>query len=318
MQIKSNLIRALGKREKLFSDPETNCFRILNGEGDGVPGLVIDWYGGYILIQYYNPLLREVTGDLIRAIADTATRFPAPPRGILLKNRLKPAGTRDISAAMKSVVIEGSEPPEGYTVRQNGILAGVDLMRGQSSGIFLDMREIRERLVRYYNPADSMLNLFSYTALFSVHAVMHGVTGAVNVDLSKAVLERAKANYRLNGLRVDERDFVYGDSLDWIRRFRKKGKSFTIAVFDPPTFSRNRRRTFSSKKNYRDSLVMLSDIVDKGHVFTSVNSYSISREEYMLYHPVDWRLEFFANESADFTHSGQPYLKAGLWKIKNS
>ena len=316
MQIESHLIRALGKREKLFGDPETNCFRILNGEGDGIPGLVIDWYGEYILIQYYHPLLSDLTGEIIRAIA--GTRFPAPPRGILLKSRVKPADTRDISAAMKSVVIEGSEPPEGYAVRQNGVLAGVDLMRGQSTGIFLDMREIRERLVRYYNPAGIMLNLFSYTALFSVHAVAHGVMGAVNVDLSKAVLERAKANYRLNGLRVDERDFVYGDSLDWIRRFRKKGKTFSIAVFDPPTFSRNRRRTFSSKKNYRDSLAMLSDLVAGGYALTSVNSYSISREEYLSYHPAEWRLEFFANESADFTHTGNPYLKAGLWKIKNS
>jgi 23S rRNA (cytosine1962-C5)-methyltransferase len=318
MQIEPNLIRALGKREKLFGDTETNCFRILNGEGDGVPGLVIDWYGEYILIQYYDQRLRDSTGDIIRAVTGAADRFPAPPRGILLKNRVKSADTRDISAAMKSVILEGSEPPEGYSVRQNGILAGVDLMRGQSTGIFLDMREIRDRLVRYYTHGDIMLNLFSYTALFSVHALMHGITGAVNVDLSKAVLERARANYRRNGLRVDERDFVYGDSLDWIRRFRKKERTFTVAVFDPPTFSRNRRRTFSSKKNYQDSLAMLSDIVKGGHVFTSVNSYSISREEYMSYHPAEWRLEFFANESADFAHSGNPYLKAGLWKIKNS
>jgi len=318
MQIETHLIRALGKREKLFGDPETNCFRIFNGEGDGIPGLVIDWYGGYILIQYYDRRLQDKTGDIILAIAGAAARFPAPPMGVLLKNRLKSADTRDISAGMKSVVVEGSEPPAGYAVRQNGILAGVDLMRGQSTGIFLDMREIREGLVRYYSPADIMLNLFSYTALFSVHAIAHGVTGAVNVDLSKAVLERARANYRLNGLRVDERDFVYGDSLDWIRRFRKKGKIFTMAVFDPPTFSRNRRRTFSSKKNYRDSLVMLSDIVEGGRVLTSVNSYSISREEYLSYHPAGWRLEFFANESSDFTYTGNPYLKAGLWKIKNS
>ena len=63
---------------------------------------------------------------------------------------------------------------------------------------------------------------------------------------------------------------------------------------------------------------MLSDMAGGGYALTSVNSYSISREEYLSYHPVEWRLEFFANESTDFTHSGNPYLKAGLWKIKNS
>ena len=100
-----------------------------------------------------------------------------------------------------------------------------------------------------------MLNLFSYTALFSVHAVRRGITGAVNVDLSRAVLERAKVNYGLNGLRIDERDFIYGDSLEWIRRFRKKGRTFSFVIFDPPTFSRNRQRSFSSRRDYAASPV---------------------------------------------------------------
>ncbi len=318
MQIESLLAKAIRKREKLFADTATNCYRLFNGDGDGVPGLTIDRYGDYILMQYFDERLASATGDILASITRVIPLLPARPLGILLKKRLKPDDTRDIASAMKSVVLEGSEPPDGYSVSQNGILASVDLVGGQSTGIFLDMREVRDRLAGYYRSSDSMLNLFSYTGLFSVHAVRNGITGAVNVDLSRGVLERAKKNYRLNGLKVDERDFIYGDSLEWIRRFAKKRKIFTLVIFDPPTFSRNRRRTFSTKKNFQGSLDLVNGLVEEGFVLTSVNSYSISREEYLSFHPEGWKLEFIANESSDFTHGGNPYLKAGLWRIKNS
>ncbi|HOT43894.1 MAG TPA: class I SAM-dependent methyltransferase [Spirochaetota bacterium] len=318
MQIESLLTKAVRKRETLLADAATNCCRLFNGAGDGVPGLTIDRYGDYILMQYFDEGLAPATGDILAAITRVIPLLPERPLGILLKKRLKPDDTRDIASAMKSVVLEGAEPPGGYCVRQNGILAAVDLVGGQSTGIFLDMREVRDRLAGYYRSSDTMLNLFSYTGLFSVHAVRNGITGAVNVDLSKGVLERAKENYRLNGLKVDERDFIYGDSLEWTRRFTKKGKNFTLVIFDPPTFSRNRRRTFSTKKNFQGSLDLLNGLVEDGFVLTSVNSYSITRDEYLSFHPKGWELEFIANESSDFTHGGNPYLKAGLWRIKNS
>ncbi len=318
MQIESLLRKALQKREKLYNDPATNCYRLCNGDGDGVPGLTLDWYDGYILVQYFDARLGSVTGDILKSVKSIAPLLPARPRGILLKNRLRPESARDIASAMKSTVLDGAEPPGGFSVRQNGILAEVDLVGGQSTGLFLDMREVRDRLSGYYRNSDIMLNLFSYTALFSVHAISHGIIGAVNVDLSRGVLERAKANYRLNRLKVDERDFIYGDSLEWIRRFKRKEKKFSLVIFDPPTFSRNRRRTFSSRKNFRESLDLIDGLCDGGHVLTSVNSYSIPREEYLSFHPRGWQLEFIANESSDFTHGGDPYLKAGLWKIKNS
>ncbi|MBN2160735.1 MAG: class I SAM-dependent rRNA methyltransferase [Spirochaetes bacterium] len=301
-----------------MKDPDTNCFRLFNGDGDGIPGLIIDWYGEYMLIQYFSRDLYSATDEIALAIERSADLLPARPLGLLLKKRLKPSDDRDISAAMKSSLIEGSWPPGNCQVRQNGVLAAVDLVGGQSTGIFLDMREVRERLTGYYRPSDIMLNLFSYTALFSVHAIKHGVAGAVNVDLSKGVLGRAKANYALNGLKIDDRDFIYGDSIEWLRRFNRQGKSFSFVIFDPPTFSRNRRRTFSLKRNYRESLGLVNGLVTEGYVLTSVNSYSVSREQYLSFHPDGWRLEFLASESSDFATAAKPYLKVGLWAIKNS
>jgi 23S rRNA (cytosine1962-C5)-methyltransferase len=318
MRYQSILQEAFRKREKLYDDSATNCFRLFNGDGDGVPGLTMDWYGEYLLVQYFHPGLAGRTDDLLRCIGGSINLLPAPPRGILLKNRNRQPGVPDIAAAMRSSVIEGSAPPGGYSVRQNGVLAAVDLVGGQSTGVFLDMREVRDRLKGFYRPGGVMLNLFCYTALFSVHAVVNGMQSAVNVDLSRGVLARARTNYGLNGLRVDERDFIFGDSLDWMRRFRKKDSIFSLVIFDPPTFSRNRKRTFSTKKNYRDSLALAEGLAGGGLVLSSVNSYSVTQEEYISYHPAGWNIEFFANESSDFAVAGTPYLKVGLWKIKNS
>jgi len=315
MDLAPLLSDAFKKRQALFGDPASTCFRLFNGAGDGLDGLAIDWYDGYLLVQYFKPAVGGMTDDLARGIDAAGAFLPGALSCILLKNRMKQEDAADISATRTSSLVSVSEPPEGHTVTQNGVRAAVDLVRGQSTGIFLDMREVRDRLTPYYAPDDTMLNLFSYTALFSVHAARCGITGAVNVDLSRAVLERAKTNYGLNGIRVDERDFVYGDSLEWARRFRKKGRTFSFVIFDPPTFSRNRQRSFSSRRDYAASLALLADLAPGGHALTSVNSFSISAGEYRSFHPASWRLEFFANESSDFTRAADAYLKVGLWKI---
>jgi 23S rRNA (cytosine1962-C5)-methyltransferase len=318
MQIRTILAQAFEKREGLFTDADSNCLRLFNGEGDGIPGLYIDLYGEFILIQYSSPRPDRETADILKSLDVLSDSLPVRVRGVLMKQKARPAEPGNIAASRKSALLHGSFPPERLVVRQNGVSAIVDLIRGQNTGMFLDMREVRDRLAPCYRGSDIMLNLFSYTALFSVHAIKHGITGAVNVDLSKKVLGWAKANYSLNGIDIDDRDFVRGDSLEWIRRFNRKERRFSFIIFDPPTFSRNRKRTFSSLKNFRNSLALLDRLVDDGRVFTSINSFSISPAQYMSFHPPHWRLEFYANESSDFTHTGEPYLKAGLWEVKRS
>ena len=217
----------------------------------------------------------------------------------------------------KSRIIEGEYDPNGVVVLQNGVKARVDLITGQNTGIFLDMREIREELSSFYKSESikRALNLFSYTAIFSVHALKNGADSAINIDLSKNVLNRAKINYQLNDLRVDERDFIYGDAVDWIKRLNKRDERFDFILFDPPTFARNKRGNFSVKKNYFDSLESIKSLAKDRFILTSVNSYSVTEEEYRSFHPSEWKLLMLRNESSDFVYKGNPYLKAGLWKI---
>ncbi len=316
MHLESLLTRAFEKRKDLFARADTNCFRLFNGEGDGLPGLAIDLYGEYILVQYFLTDASEYSDHIAKFFKPGGAFLPVQIKGILLKNRAKTSKTRNIGVDRESVLIEGSFPPTEYAVRQSGIVAAVDLVRSQNTGVFLDMREVRESLAGHYEKNDIMLNLFCYTALFSIHALKNGISGAINVDLSKGVLRRAKENYRLNGFPIDERDFLYGDSRDWIRIFRKKSRKFSFIVFDPPTFSRNRLGNFSSSRNYQGYLSLLEPLVEGGRALTAVNSYSISVDQYKSFHPSGWKLEMLWHESFDFPNKGNPYLKVGLWEVK--
>lgn len=305
---------AVEKRSMLFEDPETDCFRIFNTSGDGVNGLTADYYAGYILLQYFNV---DAKGAISRILPSLIKSMPVPVKGVLSKNRMTPSKGEIPDDNWRSVILDGDYPPEGIIVLQNGVRARVDLVNGQNTGIFLDMREIRDKLHKFYKSEsiNRMLNLFSYTALFSVHGLKNGVRNAVNIDLSRGVLTRAKVNYELNGLKVDQRDFIYGDAIDWTKQLSKKGVTFDFAVFDPPTFARNKKKNFSVKKDYSDSLQRVELLIDEGFILTSINSYTVTEQEFRSYHPDRWELLMFGNESSDFVYSGSPYLKVGLWKI---
>jgi len=307
---------AFTKRLVLFGDPETDCFRIFNSSGDGIDGLTLDWYNGYILVQYYRSGVQWGIDHIVARTVSCAGLLPQPVKGILVKNRM-PVHDPEGKEKWKSLTAHGTYPEGGTVVRQNGILMAADLVNGQNTGIFLDMRDIRTELAGFYKREKpvSILNLFCYTGAFSVHALRNGVERAINVDLSKSVLKRATENYKLNGLAVDQRDFVYGDSWDRVKIFAKKNMHFDFVVFDPPTFSRNKGKNFSVRQNYTAFLELIGQIVPRGFVFTSINASSLSKTEYLAFHPRSWELVMFANESTDFIHRGDPYLKAGLWKI---
>jgi len=314
MDIYRLLVGAFGRRNDLYGRDDTDCYRLFNSDGDGIGGLSIDRYGRYLLLQCFNKRAGAMAASMGDALEKALGCLPFMVEGIVMKDRKKEENCGDIATARRSVLLRGNAPPDDYRVMQNGMTVCVDLMKGQNTGVFLDMREARKALASFYIPGGRMLNLFCYTGLFSVHALRHGMGHALNVDLSAAVLKKARENYRLNGLPLDERDFIRGDALEWIGRMKKKAALFSYAVIDPPTFARHRRRNFSVRKHFRPSLTGLSPLVPEGLVFTAVNLHSVGYEEYLSYHPRGWKLEWFGNESSDFARSGEPYLKAGLWK----
>jgi 23S rRNA (cytosine1962-C5)-methyltransferase len=156
MNIESLIMEGVEKRLQLFDSPETDCFRLINGAGDGLDGITVDRFGSYILVQVFDPSLIEEKDDtpvLKRRYRDAlnaaAGRFPCEVKGLLLKNREKLKGGRDFVSERRSGLIDGNYPPDDFTVIQNGVTVKVDLVEGQSTGIFLDMREIRDLLAEF-------------------------------------------------------------------------------------------------------------------------------------------------------------------------
>jgi 23S rRNA (cytosine1962-C5)-methyltransferase len=306
------LQQALDKRSHLFGDRYTNAFRLCNGPGDGADSLFADLYGNYILVQGYDTRACELILSSCDIFEKYSLQLPVQIKGILFKNRDEKASAQQ---NYDSVLLSGQLPPDDYSVCQLGILVGVDLISGLNTGLFLDMRSVRKSLMDVYPQIESMLNLFSYTGLFALHARMNGLKRAINVDISQTVLRKAKSNYERNGLNPDSRDFIREDSGKWIRKSQKNGNRWDISVFDPPTFARGKTGSFSVKNDYSSYLNILN-VISERYVLSVINTHSVSRDDYISYHPANWKNEWIQTESDDFPFEKDPYLKVGLWRVR--
>jgi 23S rRNA (cytosine1962-C5)-methyltransferase len=305
---------ALDKRESLLSGTDDDCFRVFNSSGDGMEGLTVDVYGEYLLVQFFHESLFNLENMLVETAVRQLQERGKPVRGALLKKRMK-AEDAGPSGPGKSMLIYGENPPSDLTVLHNGMRLHCDLVDYQSTGVFMDMRDVRNSLREWYASCSSMLNLFSHTGAFSVHARKYGIEHCVNVDLSRSIHRRAKLNHSLNGIACDDRDFICGDVGDWISRFRKKKSKFSLIVYDPPTFSRNKKSVFSVRRNFKKHVEFLQDICDGGYVMTCINTFSIGVDEYLSFHPKGLKNIFLHREAPDFRYKNESYLKAGLWRV---
>ncbi|MCX7678206.1 MAG: class I SAM-dependent methyltransferase [Spirochaetes bacterium] len=310
--LKLILAEAIQRRIDFFRDNSNTCFRLFNSLADGIEGLTIDLYGEYLLGQSFHKSVQSHESAIAEIASEICAKMGKSIEGVLWKQRWN---TEIAHAEARSRLVVGRYPPEKYSVLHNGMRLLCDLVTGQNTGIFMDMREVRYALLSFYPKFDSMLNLFSYTGAFSVHARLAGVSQCINVDSSKSAHARAKENYRLNGLQVDERDFIVGDVGKWLKVFAKRKMSFSFIVYDPPTFSRAKSSHYSVRKDFARHCELLNELASGGYVLTAVNTVSIPPRVYFSYHPCEWESIFFKNEACDFRFSQSPYLKVALWKV---
>lgn len=304
---------AFARRRDLFTLADTDCFRLFNGAADGLDGLAIDRYGAWLLVLMTRPELQH-DGRLAAAVRRAAAGLPMAVHGIVAKDISRPDSGR-IDDAYGGAMLAGAAPPDELVVKQAGIAAGVRLAAGRHTGLFLDMRAVRHRLAPLYAAGGAMLNLFCYSAAFSVHGLKNGLGAALNIDLAKTALDLARRNYALNGLACVDRDFMYGDALTWMRAFAKQGRRFDFVVLDPPTFARAKNGLFSAAKDFPACLELVQSLAPGGRALTVINSPAVTRQQYLGWHPASWRLEWLEHETADFPWLKRPYLKAGLWRV---
>jgi len=152
---------------------------------------------------------------------------------------------------------------------------------GWMTGIFLDQKEVRGSLVDGDAVGKKVLNMFSYTGAFSVAAAVGGALSTVSVDLAKRSLEKTKEQFEINGLSLENNKIVVMDTFEYFKYAKRKGLTFDYIILDPPSFARNKKKTFSVAKNYGELIEGSLDLLNaKGTIIASTNAANLTLEKY--------------------------------------
>ena len=262
--------QAKEKRSAYYQDDLTTAFRLFNQEGDGFGGLTVDLYGDYAVFSWYNSYVYQ-----IRKVISEAFRQVFPEvLGTYEKIRFK-------GLDYESAHVYGQEAPEFFTVLEKGVLYQVFMNDGLMTGIFLDQHEVRGSLVDGLAMGKSLLNMFSYTAAFSVAAAMGGASQTTSVDLAKRSRELSEAHFQANGISTDDHRFVVMDVFEYFKYAKRKGLNYDVIVLDPPSFARNKKQTFSVAKDYYKLISQSLEILNPGGIIiASTNAANVSRQKF--------------------------------------
>lgn len=262
--------KAKEKRNAYYQDDLTTAFRLFNQEGDGFGGLTVDLYGDYAVFSWYNSYVYQIRQTISEAFRQV---FPEV-LGAYEKIRFK-------GLDYESAHVYGQEAPDFFTVLENGVLYQVFMNDGLMTGIFLDQHEVRGSLVDGLAMGKSLLNMFSYTAAFSVAAAMGGASQTTSVDLAKRSRELSQAHFQANGLSTDEHRFIVMDVFEYFKYAKRKDLTYDVIVLDPPSFARNKKQTFSVGKDYHKLISQSLEILNPGGIIiASTNAANVSRQKF--------------------------------------
>lgn len=275
----SMLNRALQVRRKvgLADNATTNCYRLVHGEGDGLPGLIIDYYDGVCVMQAHSAgmfrakkqiaqALLTVYGDTLKAVYD------------------KSSGTAPFKAGLD--LVDGylyqrdGFSDEEQTVVENGHKFIVNWTEGQKTGFFLDQRENRAMVERYAHDA-KVLNLFCYTGGFSVYALSGGAVHVDSVDSSRKAMDMVDRNVALNGFTPQQHTSYCADAIEFLKN--APDDAYDLIIVDPPAFAKHRGVLSNALRAYqRLNASAISKVAPGGLVFTFSCSQVVDKENFAL------------------------------------
>ncbi|EGO2842360.1 TPA: class I SAM-dependent rRNA methyltransferase [Enterococcus faecalis] len=259
------------KRTSFEKDSLTTAYRLFNGEGDGIGGLIIDCYADYAVFSWYNETLYQKKAELLTAFRTVYPDIIGAYEKIRFSTKNLP----------ESQFLYGEQAPEPLLVTENGVQFATYLNEGLMTGIFLDQKEVRGRLVDGFAVGKTVLNMFSYTGAFSVAAAMGGAVATTSVDLAKRSLPKTTEQFEVNHLNLAAQKIIVMDVFDYFKYASRKGLSYDMIILDPPSFARNKKKVFSVAKNYGELVKDSIDILtDKGTLIASTNAANLSLAKY--------------------------------------
>ncbi|HSL92996.1 MAG TPA: class I SAM-dependent rRNA methyltransferase [Bacillota bacterium] len=262
---------SLSLRRKVVS-AESSAYRLVHGEADGMPGLTVDIYNDIAVLQVLSLGMENLLPELLSALSDVVA-----PRGIILRNDVK---VRELEGMQQEVRFAGEACETVVDFRENGFLMRADLWQGQKTGYFLDQRENRA-FIRPFVHGARVLDCFSHTGSFAVHAAGYGAREVTAVDISDNAVEMIQHNARENGFGTIISAQV-ANAFDLLRQESEGGESYDVVMLDPPAFTKSKATLPAARRGYKEiNLRGMKLTRPGGFLVSSSCSYHLSGDDFL-------------------------------------
>ncbi len=231
--------------------PDTTAYRLINGENDGLPAIIVDVYERFLVVKTYAKSVETLLDDLVFALSKEMK-----PKGIVWR-------TADGLSALW-----GELPPPELTIKENGLSFIANLYDGQKTGLFLDQRDNRQ-VVRELAKDRTVLNLFSYNGAFSIYALAGGAISATNIDIAAAANKDAVRNAALNGFDETVHEAVTADVFEVLQSYVKQNQKFDMVILDPPSLAQDKKSKYAALRAYKKLNLLAMQLVNDGGLLIS-------------------------------------------------
>ncbi|HAT4981787.1 TPA: 23S rRNA (cytosine(1962)-C(5))-methyltransferase RlmI [Serratia marcescens] len=236
-------------------------YRLIAGESDGLPGITIDRFQNFLVLQ-----LLSAGAEYQRPALLSALQHCYPECSIYDRSDVAVRKKEGLPLAQGPVL--GDLPPELLPITEHGMKLLVDIQQGHKTGFYLDQRDSR-LAARNYSAGRRVLNCFSYTGAFAVSSLMGGCAQVISVDTSQAALDIARQNVELNKLDLNKAEFVRDDVFQLLRNYRTQGEKFDLIIMDPPKFVENKNQLASACRGYKDINMLALQLLNPGGILLS-------------------------------------------------
>jgi 23S rRNA (cytosine1962-C5)-methyltransferase len=253
--------RAVNYRRELLEGGATTACRLIHAESDLLPGLVVDRYGEYLVIQALTLGIDRRKSEIVDILAKLLQ-----PQGIYERSDVNVRKKEHLPSS--AGLLWGKEPPNPLDIRENGLCFQVDIKHGQKTGFYLDQRDNRRKLTGYC-AGRTVLNAFAYTGGFGIYAAWAGAERITNVDTSTEALTLARSNMQRNDLGNRNYEYVAGDVFSVLRQYRDERREFDLIILDPPKFAYSRSQVQAACRGYKDINLLATQLLrPDGILFT--------------------------------------------------